>query len=125
VGRRRGGSNECTGERAAEVDRADGDGSRDGRRGGEEEEEGAADFPSLHWGGVVVADADRGEEGRGAEGDCAMRPPMRVGAFLKPTPLFILVFCCLVAFCFIGLVDGVYLVEIRIKQVIMITILLQ
>ena len=107
MGRRRGGSNECTGERAAEVDRADGDGGRDGPRDGEEEEEGAADFPSLHWGGVVVAAADRREErrgrgaGRGAEGDCAMRPPTPVGAFLKPTGHGTL-------FSVVGLVDGVY-----------------
>lgn len=42
--------NACTCGRAAEVDRADGDGGGDGRGGGEEEEEGAADFSSLHWG---------------------------------------------------------------------------
>ena len=92
MGRRRGGSNECTGERAAEVDRADGDGGCNGRRGGEEEEEGAADFPSLHWGCVVVAaaGADRGEEPRRggelrATARCAL--PMPMGAFRKPTPL--------------------------------------
>jgi hypothetical protein len=38
----------CTGERAAEVDHADGDRDRDGRGGREEEEERAAEFPGLH-----------------------------------------------------------------------------
>lgn len=47
-----GASNACTGERAAEVDRADGHGGRDGGGGGEDEDEGPADFPGLHW--VVV-----------------------------------------------------------------------
>jgi hypothetical protein len=47
-----GASNACTGERAAEVDRADGHGGRDGGGGGEDEDKGPADFPGLHW--VVV-----------------------------------------------------------------------
>lgn len=77
----------CTGERAAEIDRADGHGDRDGGGGGEDEEEGPADFPSLHWvvaGGLVVAVAD----GRGGGSRGRLRDALdATGAFLKSTPL--------------------------------------
>ena len=38
----------CTGEPVAEIDGAGGEGGSEGRRDGEDEEEGAADFSSLH-----------------------------------------------------------------------------
>lgn len=78
--------NACTGgERAAEVDRADGDGGHDGPGGGEEEEEGAADFSRLHW--RWRGDCSRrGDGGRSGGGGrlLSMPPPMPVGAFLSP-----------------------------------------
>jgi len=58
-------ANVCTGERAAEVDGADGHGDRDGGGDSEDEEEGPADFPSLHW----VVQWLRVADGRGGGAD--------------------------------------------------------